>query len=231
MGIRQKIQIWKSVFSCDILVYQPGKVGSTTVVDALTEADTTLNVIHIHSFGLDRCYFIKGYNSYFILNRMLAFVAGRLIGFYRRSLRKPLIVLVPLRSERKRRESVFRGFFEILVGKSVKQRWFKSLYKKDKESFLNAMRDQFLQTRPYERWARNELSAFAMRGVEITHDANTWSHRVQGYGIDIISFPISAFQEISRDALKIEIDENKKSNTSSEKWCAELFDKETNPHL
>lgn len=216
MGIKTKLLKIGLVFRSEILVFQPGRVGSTAIYQAIRSELSTIAITHFHSFYIDSIYcykrtIIHDYISTFV-SRLFILILCVVILLRGRK----VTVVIPFRDVHKRNQSVFIEYFEEISFLAKSKSWYRSFYKRSTKDFVLKCYSELLRTDGQEVWFNNEAKWF----LERKH-----RNRFLSEGSFENRFFKVVFVDIDRNSsFRIENIEfklaSKSLNTGATKWCA-----------
>jgi len=208
-----KLRKLKSAIKSDVIVYQPGRVGSTTICHALDGAN--IENTHLHTFGFNSVYFVRENILKKYINYVFNIFCWKLIKFVHFICGRKTLVFVPLRAADKRNRSVEKLFFDYCFHKYYKTAEYKSNKYKSKSHNIARMYERFIEYDGQEIWLNFEL--YGLLKKKCAFEAGKISSCACG-NLKVVIFDIELLDEVLEEELGIATEMVKHKNQSKSIW-------------
>lgn len=221
----KRIQKIIKSFHADYLIYQPGRVGSTSIRDLINLNSRTH--VHLHGILFDKIYFLRSPRHLLLLNKLSSLLFWSLLILYKKLVNKKVYVVVPLRDKKTRLDSVKKHFLDRMISQSVLDGSYKELKFKKRSEAIEMIADKYLNKDGLQNWKEVELLNLICAVKYLSRAHSVQRHHtslvIDSKTIKIVVFNIRIIEKISSElnlhhrVLKV------KANRSSDVWYSALF--------
>ena len=215
-----KFRCYFSMIFHALFIFTPAKTGSTYVGSRLGIG------FHAHSFFADRVYFYRYVKLKIILRRLNSLVFISILAV--RSLiniftRRNLVVLIPLRSEAARRNSLLRDLLIPLTYRVYKSKEYRDRFHGDRHEMLDFLERQ-LDPAGMRNWLKDHKIPSCVWQAALSGEIQVYKPWFS-YNVSFLIFEVRDFETIPHSyfAGNNPLDGDAEKNTSSNLWYASIF--------